>query len=335
MAVPQTQQANVFNGITLSAGQIEFYDKNLLERAKPFLCLEKFGQRRPIAMRQGNLIRMRRFNALAVNVSAIVEGVLPAGKTITVTDVSAALTQYGDYTIITDMVNMTGIDPIITEATDILGEQAGLSVETVIRGVVSAGTLGTGLTTAAVAAALTLANIQTGVRVLKRNLAKPFTTLIKSGTGYGSSAVRPSYWMYTHPDLQKTLELLTGYVPVEKYAAQNEVMDNEIGAVAGVRIVVSTVAKVTANAGTTTNVATLISTGGTSIDVYESLIFGKDAFGVIPLGSKNFETIVKREGGSIADPLNQFAASVGWKATFAAKILNDSWLYRIGSGATA
>ncbi len=329
MGVPYSKLAEV------PPANSEFYDKNLLERAKPFLCLEKFGQRRPISMRSGNVIKFRRYNALAVNTSAIVEGVLPAGKSITVTDVTAGLTQYGDYTVITDMVDMTNVDPVITEATDILGEQAGQSVETVIRGVVSAGTQAIGATTGSVAHELTLGNIQSAVRVLKKNNAKPFTSLIKSGTGYGSSAIRPSFWGYTHPDMQKTLEAMTGWVPVEKYASQSEVMENEIGSIAGVRFVTSTIAKVTANGGNTTHVSTLISTGGTNIDVYETLIFGKDAFGVCPLGSKNFETIVKREGGSIADPLNQFAASVGWKATFTCKILNDSWLYRIGSGATA
>lgn len=313
----------------------EFYDKNLLERAVPYLILEKFGQRRPFPKKEGETIKFRRYNALAVATTPLTEGVAPTGKSLSITDITAALAQYGDYTLITDKVDMTVVDPVITEATDILGEQAGSTIETIIRNVVLGGTLTNQATTASVADAMTLANIQTAVRVLKRNEAKPFTSLIKSGTGYGSSAIRPSYWGYTHPDMQKTLEGLTGWVPVEKYAAQSEVLEGEIGAIAGVRWVVSTLSKATANGGTTTNVSTLISTGGTNIDVYESMIFGKDAFGVIPLGGKNFESIVKRDGGAISDPLNQIAASVGWKATITAKILNDSWMYRIASGATA
>lgn len=314
----------------------EFYDKNLLERALPNICLEKFGQRRSIKLRSGDKIKFRRYNAFATNIVALTEGTPPTGKQLSVTDITATLAQYGDWTKITDMVDMTNEDPVITEATDILGEQAGASVELTVLAVLIGGTAvaySGGSSTATVANELKIADLQTAKLILLRNRAKTFTTLIKTGSGYGSAPVRPSFWAYTHPDMIKTLEAMSAFVPVEKYAAMTDVMPNEIGAIPGIRFVVSDLASVATDSGVAVGSTGCI-TSGTKINVYRTLIFGQNAFGVCPLGAKNFETIVKRSSG-YDDPLNQVAATVAWKATIVTKILNDAWMYRIESGALA
>ncbi len=72
-------------------------------------------------------------------------------------------------------------------------------------------------------------------------------------------------------------------------------------------------------------------------DVHFSLVFGKDAYGVIDLeGRGAMQSIVKPRGSSGADdPLDQ-RATVGAKVpAYAAKILNDLWLVRIEHGASA
>lgn len=315
----------------------EFYDKNLLERGKAVICLEKFGQRRPIQMKSGDKIKFRRYNAFAPATTALTEGVPPTGKSLSVTDISATLAQYGDWTKITDMVDFVNEDPVLTEATDVLGEQAGESIETIIRNILMGGTsvvFSGGTSTATVASAPTAANLKAIYRALKRNRGKTFTSLIKSGSGYGSSGIRPSYWIWTHPDLQASFEALSGWTPIEKYASMSDVMENEIGAISGFRVVVSDLCSVTANGGAAVGTTGCISTGGSNIDVYKSLIFARDAFGVCPLGGKNFETIIQ-QGGGVTDPLKQTKATVAWKATITACILNDNWMYRLESGALA
>lgn len=66
-------------------------------------------------------------------------------------------------------------------------------------------------------------------------------------------------------------------------------------------------------------------------DVHCTLVFGKDAYGVIDVDGKGaVQLIVKPHGSSgTADPLDQ-RATVGAKVTaYTAKILNDLWLVRI------
>ena len=315
----------------------EFYDKNLLERAQPYLCHDKFGQRRPFKSRSGLTIRFRRYNALAAATTALTEGVTPAGNQLSKTDVTATLSQYGDWTKITDVVDFSNIDPVITEATDVFAEQAALSVDTVIRdkllactNIFRAGSVGA---TSSIITAITLDELRAISRLLKRQNARMFTELVKAGTGISTFPVRPCFIIVAHVDLEKTIRALGGFIPVEQYASQNGVLDNEIGAVDNFRIVLTTNAYVAANGGGAKG--TCLSTGGTNLDAYKCLVFAKDAYGVCPLDGENFKTIVKKNEGGYADPLNQIAATVGWKATTTAAILNNAWMVVIETGATA
>ena len=77
---------------------------------------------------------------------------------------------------------------------------------------------------------------------------------------------------------------------------------------------------------------------GNSVNVYGTLVYGQDAFGCVELGGNgaNVEVILKPTGSSGAlDPLNQ-RGSVGWKVKgFCTVILQDDFIVRIESGATA
>ena len=72
-------------------------------------------------------------------------------------------------------------------------------------------------------------------------------------------------------------------------------------------------------------------------DIHATLVFGKDAYGVVDIdGGGNVQSIVKGLGSAGADdPLNQ-RATVGAKVeSFAATILNGDWIVRIEHGVSA
>lgn len=73
------------------------------------------------------------------------------------------------------------------------------------------------------------------------------------------------------------------------------------------------------------------------MDVHATLVFGKDAYGVVDLeGRGAIQMIIKQHGSAGAsDPLNQ-RATIGAKVpAYAAKILNDLWMLRIEHAVSA
>lgn len=94
------------------------------------------------------------------------------------------------------------------------------------------------------------------------------------------------------------------------------------------------------NNWTTSNSLKIVPYGGgaSGVDVYSTLIYGQNAFGTVELGGngKNVEIIINPAGSSgAADPLAQ-RGTVAWKVKgFCTVILQDDFIIRVESGATA
>ena len=78
--------------------------------------------------------------------------------------------------------------------------------------------------------------------------------------------------------------------------------------------------------------------GSPAIPVYSTIVYGQNAFGTVELGGsgRNIETIIKDPSSSgPEDPLSQ-RGTIAWKVRgFCAVILQDDFIVRIESGATA
>ena len=127
------EQGIVTNENALSPEMKTFYDKTLITLAGANLVHEQFGQRRPIPKHGGKTVEFRRFSKLPKALTAITEGVTPAGNKLNVSAVSCTVDQYGDYIEQTDMLELTAVDNTIVEATKELASQAGLTLDTVVR----------------------------------------------------------------------------------------------------------------------------------------------------------------------------------------------------------
>lgn len=321
--------ANQSGTAQIPAAVAAFYDTNLLKRALPVLIHDKWGQKRNLPKGNSDTIKFRKWNALPTATTPLTEGVTPAGSQLSVTDITATVLQYGDFTILTDKVSMVTEDNVIKEATDVLGEQGGETVDEVQRDVLNAGTsvvyagatvTPTIDTRVEVASKISTADLDVAIKQLKGQKAKKFTETITGSTKVGTVPVKAAYVGICHTDTSDTLEGLTGFKGYEEYAGQTLIDMNEIGAYRSIRFVETTQAKIFTGAG------------AAGADVYSTLVFGRDAYGVVSLrGQKNIQTIVKPLGSAgTADPLNQ-RASVGWVAWTVAKILNDNWMVRIES----
>lgn len=312
-----------------------YAEKELLKRGLPFLVLEKFGQAKPLPENSTKVMKFRRYNALPNTPQALTEGVTPTGQTLTVTDVTATLSQFGDRVTITDVILDTHEDQTLNEAVNLLGEQAAQVIEKMRFGVLKAGTnvlFANGAARAAVNTAISINLQRRAVRALKRQNARFITSIVRSTPSYGTENVAPGYVALIHPDLEADVRQLTGFVPAEKYGSMTP-WENELGKCEDVRYVSSTIFEPWVDAGGAKG--TMLSTTGTNADVYPVLFVGRDAYAIVALkGMFALTPMVVNPKPSDSDPLAQ-RGHVGWKAMQTAVILNDSFMIRAEVAATA
>ena len=309
-----------------------YAQKELLKRGIPYLVLEKFGQAKTQPDNSTRVSKFRRYNALPNVPVALTEGVTPASTALTVTDVTATLTQYGGLTTISDVILDTHEDPVLNEAVGLLGEQAAQVVEKMRFGVLKAGLnvlYANGSLRSAVNTAMTgstgLSLQRRAVRALKRQNARQITQIVRSTPAYGTEAVAPGFVALIHPDLEADIRGIPGFVPAEKYGSISP-WENELGKVEDVRYVSSTIFEPFVNAGGTPT--GVLSTGGSAADVYPVTFLGRDAYGIVALkGMFAVTPMVVNPKPSDSDPLAQ-RGHVSWKAYQTCVILNDAWLLR-------
>jgi len=311
-----------------------FYDRVLLRRALPFLAYTLFGQRRPLAARSGDQIKFRRYLSLGTQTTPLTEGVTPTAQKLAVTDVIATIEQYGGYVEITDKIELTHQDPVLTEAVELLGEQAGQTLDIICRNVLMTGTnvmYSTGTSRAAVVDLISAALLDKAIRILNNLNATRITEIVPATTGVGTVPIPPAYFAIVHPDVAFDLQRIPGFVPAHQYAQHTAIQNGEIGAYKDIRFIMTTHGAIWAGAGAAT---TAVKNTGGKADVYGTIILAKDAYGIIPLEGESLRTIIKPRGSAgTADPLDQ-RATAGWVAWQTYKILNDDFILRIESAAS-
>ena len=293
----------------LSAEMKTFYDMTLIDEAQSNLVHDQFGQKRPIPKNGGKTIEFRKFAPLAKALTPITEGVTPDGKSLEVSTITAEVAQYGDYITQSDVLELTSLDNTILEATKLLGRQAGVTLDTVVRDILHETTNVTYCPKAdgtAVTSRSALDNTcQLTVKVVQKVVAKL--------RAQNAPTIGGKYVAIIHPYVAYDLMRDPEWIDAHKYANPTNLYEGEIGEIAGVRFVQTTEAKVYE--------------GG----VFGTLIMGEGAYGVTEITGGGLQTIVKQKGSAgTADPLDQ-RSSVGWKAIKTAELLIPNYLVRVES----
>jgi N4-gp56 family major capsid protein len=308
----------------------------LLKRATPNNILGQFGQTRTLPKKKTDTIKFRRYEALSAATTPLSEGVTPTGSTLTKTDVSVTLKQFGDYVTITDKIRDTHEDPVLNESLEILGEQAAETYDVLRAAILKAGTnvqYGNGSARTDVNTVIDATDLKVAVRTLKRQNAKKITSIVKAGPNIATNPIAGGFIAVCHPDLQRDLEGISGWIAEHNYASTQGLIEGEIGSVGEIRFVLDTNLSAWADAGDTKGAT--ISTTGTDSDVYPVLIFAKNAYALVPLAGKNaVSTYVNNPKATDSDPLAQ-RGTVGWKGYHACVILNDNFMVRLEVAATS
>lgn len=297
----------------------EYYDRNLLSRLLPRLVYALFGQPKPMPANEGQTVNFRRFSSLAAATTPLTEGVTPAGNALTVTAITATPAQYGDFIEISDILDFTAPDPILTETGDLLAEQAADTIDQLVRNVIMAGTTVqyaggvAGRVNVAAGSVLDADEVRLAVRTLHNNKARPLTSILNASTGVGTKPVAGGYVGIVGPYGLYDLKQDAKFIPVHEYGSREALFPFEVGSLDEVRFVMSNNPQIYAGAG------------AAGIDVHATLILAADAFGII--SPKGVENIVKPFGAG-NDPLNQRATS-GWKMFMTSVILQQLAMVRI------
>ena len=297
----------------LSAEMKTFYDMTLIDEAQANLVHDQFGQKRPIPKNGGKTIEFRKFAALAKATTPLVEGVTPDGKGLTVSTITATVAQYGDYITQSDVLELTSLDNTILEATKLLGRQAGLTLDTIVRNVMQSGTNVTYCPKVAADGVETAVTSRSGLDLTCQLTVKVLQQVVAKLRAQNAPTIGGKYVAIIHPYVAYDLMRDPEWIDAHKYAKPDNLYEGEIGEIAGIRFVQTSEAK--------------IYSGG----VFGTLVFGEGAYGVTEISGGGLQTIVKQKGSAgTADPLDQ-RSSVGWKAIKTAELLIPQYLVRVES----
>lgn len=314
--------ANINTYGNLTAEQAEFYSRTLLDRLKGQLMITKYAAKGlGMPKNAGDKVSFRRFGSLGVNTTALVEGVTPEALSASVTKVEGTVKQFGDYLVVTDKLQMTGLDPVITELSEVLGEQAGEKVETIAVNTLTAGTnvmyaggklSRESITEADVLTADMILKVATQLKAVK---AKPIA--LPDGS--------KGYLMFVNTKQAYDLKKDAKWIEANAHVDNKNLIDGVIGKYMGVYVVEYDFAPVLEGAGSG------------DADVFQAIVISEGAFGMPDIeGSAKPQMIVKvpnANNSNTDDPLNQ-RSTIGWKNLFEVLILDELRLVRVETGSS-
>jgi len=294
----------------VAPGLDTFYDRVILRSATPRLVHLKWAQEAMLDQKSGSIYKWHRYDDLTDATTPLPEGEDPNAQPLSNISLTAQVAWYGTYVKITDVVDLTNQDPVLTRiASDKLGRNEGKTFDTLGRDILAATASqvnASGGVNGLTPTEITRSDVDTVVETLLGNDAEFVAPMIKAGTGQGTMPVRAAFWGIIKSTIVMDLESCVGFTGVQGYSAQMGVEEAEWGAVGNVRFLQSSNAKfVTPN--------------------YAIPIIGKDAYGTVNLGkTKN----VVHGFDTAGSPLNRYATS-GWIAPWACRILNDLFMLQL------
>ena len=235
---------NVQTSSALSAEMKTYYGMELLENARPALVHNQFAAQKPLPAGGGKTVEWRKFGAFDKAMTPLTEGVTPDGSGITVSYITKELSQYGDYTTVSDMLDLTAIDDVVLEITDRHGANMGLTLDTVTRNeiqqgkqVIYAPVLGANGQQTEVTSRYAL----TGECKMTSELVAKAATQLKK---MNAPTFDGKYVCIIHPSVAYDLRQDEAWIAAHQYAAATELFSGEIGELHGVRFVETTEAKI-------------------------------------------------------------------------------------------
>jgi len=284
-----------------------FYDRKLLTRLMFSLFFQENAEKRTLPRQTGTQIQfLRPVNQAAVT-TPLGEGVNPNGQVWQSTKILATPVQYGAYVAYSDRLMLEAYDNITEAIHDVLGYQAGLSLDTIARNALTGNMTiqytGTAVSEATVSQVALAIDFRKASAYLRGLAVLPF----EDGTYHGLVHPNTSFDLQSDSNSASWIEL-NKYVSIEK--VHEGALAGELGKMSNIRFQESQ------------NIFTGV--GAMSAVTYHSWVFGKEAFGAVDVANQGIQKIVHQPGDSgVADPLN-LNGTIGWKCYAVYPILDSN-----------
>jgi N4-gp56 family major capsid protein len=300
---------NVTTQSGMSPTMKTFYDTALLENAREAMVFTQFGDKQPM---HGNKVEWRKFNTFAKAMTPLTEGVIPTGQTFGMTKIEGEITQHGDFTAVSDRLELESYDDVIFGATEEMGAAEGETYDTLTRNILVAGN------SVMYAGDVEGRDHLAKMHVLTPEIVNKAATWLKKNK---APKINGYYVALIHPSVAYDLRQSEEWKEFHKYNDVTPIFKGEIGELHGVKFIETTNAKIWDNGDATDGSV-----------VYATLFLGAKAFGILDPEGEGMEMIVKTKE-QIGGPLNQFS-TIGYKFCHGAKILYQERLLRVESGSS-
>lgn len=328
----------------LSPEMRELYTKHLLEYSKANTVFNQEALHQGIGSRNGlkaSFRRPRRFR----NAQRLTEGVIPPANQMTIEKIEIGLTQYGDYTSISDVLEWSAIDPQLSVATREHSVQITNTEDLLTRNALE-------MTTNVI-----YAQGSASARPTSRRALGSQNVLVARDIAFAAAVLKAQncptiggkYIAIIHPNVAYDLTEDTsagGWFETHKYNETKEILNGEIGELRGVRFLQTTNAKIYNGADLASNSRTLTVgtaatsgkeitfTGGTVADnelVGRVIIVGDGRFTV---ASNTSSKITVNESITAADKVTQDAVIYPGEGTANGKAVYSTLVFGADAFAT-
>ena len=282
-----------------------YYERKLLEFVRENLVAGKYGQKFTLPPNSGRTAVFTRFQPLSVSTTPLTNQPTPTtGASISTQQVQATIQEYGNYIDLDEFTDITSFTPLLDASTDLLSYNAQQTLDRVAMEEITAGTNVvfsggvSGRSELDGTKKLSKTDIRFAASLLQRENIQPFQD------GY--------YVAIVHPD--KLLDLFTDTELIQLAVMNKDVFDRGVvGQYGGVKFVVTTAAPI------------LTGAGGNNSNVYQTIVIGMNAYGVVDLDGTTLQMTYTN-----LDKLGR-VKTIGGKAYFTAKRLYEPAIVRIES----
>ena len=227
----------------LSPEMKTYYNTELLDNARPSLVHVQVCEKKKLPANHGKSIEFRKFNKFAPATTPLTEGVTPDGSGVSVSYITATISQYGDYVSLSDQIKTHAIDDVALGVTTEQGACAGETNDIVTRDVMQGGTMvqyASKISDGSTSEVVSRYGLDANCKLTSIEVAKAATALKKMN----APTFDGKYVCIIHPSVAFDLRQDKDWIAAHQYAAVTELFSGEIGELHGVRFVETTEAKI-------------------------------------------------------------------------------------------